>query len=184
MDKRWRLGSSKDASFDPAFVGRVDYTGINGLMVGASVYYGGGSNTKDDTDISGLTTTMFDIHAIYDNGPFSAYGLYTQSNLDGAEKLSDTAAEKASGYYANASYDISSLVGLDYTLPVFAQYENYNPVEKTVDGLNEDEFQTEIVTIGLNFFPADQVVLKADYAMKEVNNEDTNTFSFGLGFIF
>ena len=179
-----RLGSSKDASFDPAFVGRVDYTGINGLMVGASVYYGGGSNTKDDTDISGLTTTMFDIHAIYDNGPFSAYGLYTQSNLDGAEKLSDTAVEKASGYYANASYDISSLVGLDYTLPVFAQYENYNPVEKTVDGLNEDEFQTEIVTIGLNFFPADQVVLKADYAMKEVNNEDTNTFSVGLGFIF
>ena len=179
-----RLGSSKDASFDPAFVGRVDYTGINGLMVGASVYYGGGSNTKDDTDISGLTTTMFDIHAIYDNGPFSAYGLYTQTNLDGAEKLSDTAVEKASGYYANVSYDISSLVGLNYTLPVFAQYQNYNPVEKTVDGLNEDEFQTEIVTIGLNFFPADQVVLKADYAMKEVNNEDTNTFSVGLGFIF
>jgi len=50
--------------------------------------------------------------------------------------------------------------------------------------LNEDEFQTEIVTIGLNFFPADQVVLKADYAMKEVNNVDNNTFSFGLGFIF
>ena len=179
-----RLGSSKDASFDPAFVGRVDYTGINGLMVGASVYYGGGSNTKDDTDISGLTTTMFDIHAIYDNGPFSAYGLYTQTNLDGAEKLSDTAVEKASGYYANVSYDISSLVGLNYTLPVFGQYQNYNPVEKTVDGLNEDEFQTEIVTIGLNFFPADQVVLKADYAMKEVNNVDNNTFSFGLGFIF
>ncbi len=185
-----RLGSSKDASFDPAFVGRVDYTGINGLMVGASVYYGGGSNIKDPKpedpiqDVSGLTTTMFDIHAIYDNGPFSAYGLYTQTNLDGAEKLSDTAVEKASGYYLNASYDVSSLVGLNYTLPVFAQYQNYNPAEKTVDGLNEDEFQTEVVTIGLNFFPADQVVLKADYAMKEVNNVDTNTFSFGLGFIF
>lgn len=180
-----RLGSDEKASFEPAFVGRVDYTGINGLMVGASVYYGDGSNTKDDPDsTSGLTTTMFDIHASYDNGPFSAYGLYTQTNLDGAEKLSDTAVEKASGYYANASYDVSSLVGLKYKLPVFAQYENYNPVEKTVDGLNEDEFQTEVVTIGLNFFPADQVVLKADYAMKEVNNVDTNTFSFGLGFIF
>ncbi len=180
-----RLGASKDASFEPAFVGRVDYTGINGLMLGASVYYGEGSNLKDDAnDVSGLTTTMFDIHATYDNGPFSAYGLYTQTNLDGAEKLSGTAVEKASGYYANASYDVSSLVGLEYKLPVFAQYQNYNPVEKTVDGLNEDTFQTEIVTIGLNFFPADQVVLKADYAMKEVNNVDTNTFSFGLGFIF
>jgi len=181
-----RLGSSANAPFDPAFVGRVDYTGINGLMVGASLYYGDGSNLKNDAinDVSGLDTTMFDIHATYDNGPFSAYGLYTQTTLDGAEKLGSSAVEKANGYYVNASYDLSSLVGLEYKLPVFAQYENYNPVEKTVDGLNEDTFQTDIVTIGLNFFPADQVVLKADYAMKEVNNVDTNTFSFGLGFIF
>lgn len=185
-----RLGSSKNASFEPAFVGRVDYTGINGLMVGASVYYGDGSNLKDPKpedaiqDVSGLNTTIYDIHATYDNGPFSAYGLYTQTKLDGAEKLGDTAAEKASGYYANASYDLSSLVGLEYKLPVFAQYENYNPVEKSVDGLNEDEFQTDIVTIGFNIFPADQVVLKADYAWKEVNHVDSNTFSFGLGFIF
>jgi hypothetical protein len=183
--RKGRLGANEKASFDPAFVGRVDYTGINGLMVGASVYYGGGSNVKNDADdISGLTTTMFDIHASYDNGPFSAYGLYTQTNLDGAEKLSGTAVEKASGYYANVSYDLSSMVGLDYKLPVFAQYQNYNPIEKTVDGLNEDEFQTEVVTIGLNFFPAEQVVLKADYEMREVNNKDSNKFSFGLGFIF
>ena len=180
-----RLGASKDAPFDPAFVGRVDYTGINGLMVGASVYYGDGSNVEDgETDVSGLDTTIFDIHASYDNGPFSMYGLYTQTNMDGAENLSGTAVEKASGYYVNASYDISSLVGLNYKLPVFAQYQDLNPVEKTVNGSDEDTFQTEIVTIGVNFFPADQVVLKADYAMKEVNNVDTNTFSFGLGFIF
>ena len=193
-----RLGASKDASFEPAFVGRVDYSGINGLMVGASVYYGDGSNTKNDPDsTSGLTTTIFDIHASYDNGPFSVYGLYTQTNLDGAEGLTKTvvnddtstttyagqAVEKASGYYANVSYDLSSMVGLEYKLPVFAQYQNYNPVEKTVDGLNEDEFQTEVVTIGLNFFPADQVVLKADYEMRDGYKEG-DKFSFGLGFIF
>jgi len=189
-DKGWirsaRQGSHANAPFDPAFVGRLDYTGINGLMVGASVYYGDGSNLKDDAinDVSGLTTTMFDIHATYDNGPFSAYGLYTQTKLDDAEKLSSNAAEKASGYYVNASYDLSSLVGLNYKLPVFVQYEDYNPVDKSVDGTNEDTFQTDIVTIGLNFFPADQVVLKADYAWKEVNHVDNNVFSFGLGFIF
>ena len=179
-----RLGASKDAPFDPAFVGRVDYTGINGLMVGASVYYGDGSNVEDgETDVSGLDTTIFDIHASYDNGPFSMYGLYTQTNMDGAENLSGTAVEKASGYYVNASYDISSLVGLNYKLPVFAQYQDFNPVEKTVGGLNEDAFQTEIATIGLNFFPADQVVLKADYEMRDGYKEG-DKFSFGLGFIF
>ena len=194
-----RLGSSKNASFDPAFVGRVDYTGINGLMVGASVYYGDGSNTKNDPDsTSGLTTTIFDIHARYENGPFQAYGLYTQTNLDGAENLTKTvlnddksttiyagqAVEKASGFYVNASYDIGELVGIDYKMPVFAQYENWNPVEKTVDGQNEDAFDTETVTIGFNFFPTAQTVIKVDYEMDDVNGQETNTASVGLGFIF
>ena len=185
-----RQGASAKASFDPAFVGRLDYTGINGLLIGASVYYGGTSNLKDPKltdpiqDISGLTTTMFDIHANYENGPFRAYGLYTQTNLDGAEKLSNTAVEKASGYYANLSYDVGSLAGTEYKVPVFVQYENFNPVDATVDGLNEDTYQTETVTVGLNFFTVDQVVLKADYAMKEVNNKDEDIFSVGLGFVF
>lgn len=181
-----RLGSSKNASFDPAFVGRVDYTGVNGLVVGASMYYGDGSNLKNDAvnDVDGLTTTMFDIHGRYENGPFAAYGLYTQTTLDGAEKLSSNAAEKASGYYGNISYDIGDLVGLEYKMPVFVQYENYNPVEKTVDGQNEDEFDTETVTIGFNFFPTDQTVIKVDYEMNDVNGQETNTASIGLGFIF
>jgi len=180
-----RQGSAKKASFTPAFVGRVDYTGTTGLLLGASVYYGDGSNLKDDPEeISGLTTTMFDIHGSYETGPFKAIALYTQTNLDGAEKLPNEAVEKASGYYVNTAYDLSGLVGIDYKLPVFAQYQNYNPVEQTVDGLNEDAYQTEIVTIGFNFFPADQAVVKVDYAMKEVNNVDENIFSLGIGFIF
>ena len=180
-----RQGSSKNAPFEPAFVGRLDYTGMNGLLLGASMYYGDGSNVKDNgDDVSGLKTTVFDIHASYDNGPFSAYGLYTQTNLDGAEKLSSEAVEKASGYYANVAYDVSSLVGINYKLPVFAQYQNYNPVEKTVDGLNENKYETEVITIGMNFFPVDQAVIKVDYAMKEINNVDDNIFSLGIGFIF
>ena len=188
-DNNWirkaRLGSGEKASYSPAFVGRLDYTGVNGLLVGASMYYGDGSNLKDDpADISGTTMTMFDVHAKYDNGPFSAYGLYTQSSFDGAEKISANAAQKASGYYLNASYDVGDAFGIGYKLPLFAQYENYNPLESTVDGVNEDIFDTQTVTIGLNFFPVDQAVIKMDYAMKTVNNVDTNTFSVGFGFIF
>ncbi len=180
-----RQGAAKKASFTPAFVGRVDYTGTTGLLLGASLYYGDGSNLKnDDSEINGLMTTMFDIHVSYETGPFSANALYTQTNLNGAEKISPDAVEKASGYYVNAAYDIGGVVGIDYKLPVFAQYENYNPVESTVNGLNEEEYKTEKITIGFNFFPADQAVIKVDYAMKEVNNVDDNIFSLGLGFIF
>lgn len=189
--RKGRLGASKNAQFDPAFVGRVDYTGLNGLMVGASVYYGGGSNLKDPSildpiqNVSGLNTTIFDIHAMYDNGPFSAYGLYTQTTLSGASKLGAKAAKKASGYYGNVSYDLGDVVGIDYKLPLFAQYENLNPVDKTVSGLGDKRFQTDIVTIGMNFFPVDQAVIKADYAMKKVHNHSQeDIFSFGIGFVF
>ena len=181
-----------EAAYKPAFVGRLDYTGVNGLLLGASVYYGGGSNLKDGFDnhgdpqrnISGTHATMFDIHASYETGPFKAYGLYTQTHLDGAEKISNSAVEKASGFYVNASYDVGSLAGIDYKIPLFVQYEDFNPVQSTVDGLNEDRYKTKTTTIGLNFFPVDQAVLKMDYAMKEVNHVDENIFSLGLGFVF
>ncbi|MDQ7084039.1 MAG: hypothetical protein Q9M36_03515 [Sulfurovum sp.] len=182
-----RQGASKESPFDPAFVGRVDYTGVNGLVVGASFYFAEGSNLKDDAenDVSGLSTTMFDIHARYESGAFSAYGLYTKTILDGAENISNTAVEEASGYYANVAYDLSEIVGIEYKFPIFAQYQSYNPVESTVDGLNQEKYQTDIVTMGLNFFPTDQTVLKMDYTIKEVNGIDSeDIFSIGFGFIF
>jgi len=184
-----RIGSEKNGSFTPAAVGRVDYTGINGLTAGISAYYGDGSNTRDDSlDISGVTTTMFDIHARYENGPFSAYGLYTQTSVDGAENIGENIADEASGYYGNISYDIGGLVGIDYKMPVFAQYENWNSVEgianQTDLTLNTSDFEVETTTIGLNFFPTEQVVLKLDYEMNEVGGHDVDTISFGLGFIF
>jgi hypothetical protein len=44
-----------------------------------------------------------------------------------------------------------------------------------------------VTTVGLNFFPHEQVVLKLDYAMKayeKSTTEDFNTLSFSMGFIF
>lgn len=179
-----RIGSAKDGSFTPAFVGRVDYIGTPGLMLGASLYYGDGSNKKDGTGIDGLTTTIFDLHAAYESGSFSATALYTQTNLDGAQKLGTGAVEKASGYYVNTSYDISSLIGIDMKIPIFAQYQDFNPVESTVDGLNEEKYQTKIATIGFNVFPSSQTVLKFDYAMEDVGGVEQNTLSVGMGFLF
>ena len=190
-----RVGSSKNGSFTPAFVGRVDYTGVNGLVVGASAYYGNGSNLKNPVagdpiqKVSGLTTSMFDLHARYENGPLKAYGLYTQTSLGGAEKIGANAAKKASGYYGNVEYDIGSVVGIDYKLPIFVQYEDWNPVEETVSGSNESIYARETTTIGLNFWPTDQVVMKLDYEMDTQGagtslEQNINSIQLGFGFIF
>lgn len=179
-----RLGAANKASFSPAFVGRLDYTGTPGLLLGGSIYHGDGSNLKNDpSETNGLTMNIFDIHASYENGPFELNALYTQANLDGAENLSTSGAKQASGYYVNASYDISKWIGINYKLPIFAQYQDYNPTEKTVSG-DSNTNETKITTIGFNFFPADQAVIKLDYEIREVNNVDSKTLSLGIGFIF
>jgi hypothetical protein len=128
---------------------------------------------------------MFDLHLNYENGPFRVYGLFTQTMLDGAEKIpGNSAVEKASGYYANLSYDMDALMNIGYKMPFFVQYEDFNPVASTVDGRNEERYETKTTTVGMNFFPVDQAVLKVDYAMKEVGGEKQNIFSMGLGFVF
>jgi len=94
------------------------------------------------------------------------------------------AVKKANGYYANLSYDMDALVHLGYKMPLFVQYEDFNPVASTVDGRNEERYDTKTTTVGMNLFPVDQAVLKMDYAMKEVGGKEQNIFSLGLGFVF
>jgi len=84
-----------------------------------------------------------------------------------------------------AEYDVMSHINGTYRLPVFVQYENYNPVQETVSGVGELE-DIENLTIGLNFYPHEQVVLKADYQIKDRNDgsDEEETLSVGIGFIF
>ena len=67
-------------------------------------------------------------------------------------------------------------------LPVFVQFESINPEDKRADGTSGDS--TDTTTIGVNYFPHEQVVLKLDYAMASVGSVDTDTTTVSMGFIF
>jgi len=67
-------------------------------------------------------------------------------------------------------------------LPVFVQYESYNPEEARADGTSGNSIDT--TTVGINYFPHEQVVLKLDYAMASQGSVDTDTTSISMGFIF
>jgi hypothetical protein len=179
-----RMGGHKATMNRVAGVARLDYTGVNGLLVGASAYYGDAAQG----DPSGSTAFIYDVHATYENSGFKFRGLYTATSVDDAQTWNEAAAAtEASGYYVNTEYDILAAVGGSETrLPLFVQYENYNTTESIVTGTAPNN-ETAVTTVGVNYFPHDQVVLKLDYAMKDYDDTaqtDVDTVSFGLGFVF
>ena len=152
-------------------VARVDYTGINGLFVGASTYV--------DSNL-----VMGDVHFDYNLDAFRTYGVYTQTNR--SETISGE-PERAKGGFINLSYDLSTLTKYQDKTPIFVQYETVSAQDKVTDGTSVDS--TDTITLGINYFPHEQVVLKADYAMqkdnsKASNEDETNIFSLSMGFIF
>ncbi len=193
-----RLGSSNNSAMNNvAFVGRLDYTGVAGLLAGASLYYGSATQGT----VSGPTAMIYDAHIAYENSGFKAKAVYSATHIDDADKLAaegantgGQATEDANGYYVNVEYDILASMNSEYKLPVFAQYDYINPNDKVVDGTNTSiagdvDAESSTTTVGVNFFPHPQVVLKADYAMINYENaattkKDQDIFSLSLGFIF
>ncbi len=154
-----------------AGVARVKYTGVNGLLLGISSYV--------DSNL-----VMADIHFTYNVDAFKTYGVYTQTYRN--EKVTGE-PEKAQGGFLNLSYDVLALTKSQYQMPIFVQYESISPQDKITGGAGIGSIDS--ITIGVNYFPHEQVVLKADLAMhkdnsKASNIDETNIFSFSMGFVF
>ncbi|MBU1643086.1 hypothetical protein KKE54_06965 [bacterium] len=205
-------GSTGKTAFNKAaFVGRLDYRGINGLLLGASLYYGDATQGS----VTGASALIYDLHATYEIDGFKAKALYAAANIDGADKIAakqndalnpnGLSMSDSDGYYLNVQYDVLAMAETSYKLPVFIQYDVVDPTKNVVDAngnavANYDYLDSNGVlqtastdtketttTVGLNFFPQEQVVLKMDYAMTKMDAadaEDYNIFSLGLGFIF
>ena len=67
-------------------------------------------------------------------------------------------------------------------MPLFVQYETFNAQAKVPNGTSNDD--TRNTSIGINFFPLEQVVLKADYVMSKTGDINSNISSISMGFIF
>ena len=161
-----RGGSYKNNDPKLAVVARVDYTGINGLMTGISLY--------NDSQIR-----MTDIHLDYKNSGARVYGVYTQTTRTDATGVQ---VESANGGYINGSFDLLTLTSSDKQLPVFVQYETRNAQAELADGTKGDA--TKNITLGLNYFPHPQVVLKTDYLLAKKDGKTDKTASISMGFIF
>ncbi len=188
-----RAGSTGKSAFEEAaFVGRLDYRGLNGLLLGASLYYGSATQGS----VPGADALIYDLHATYELSGFKAKALYGATSISGAENIAaeptygPTSIEASNGYYLNLEYDVLAMLSTTDRLPLFVQYDYINPAATVVDAtaatVDKDIGESATTTVGVNYFPHEQVVLKADYAMTDdlTGGTDYNTFSLGMGFIF
>lgn len=169
----------------------LNYDGIRGLNIGASVFTGeAGQNQPNFTASPHFTLT--EAHARYVRGPLQLQALYAQGHI------SDTAAVNLAnvgqptpipsnfhGWYLQSAYRVWKHRDLEF-VPFF-RYERFNTADNYAAlpaGLGLPGQGTETVrTYGASFFLNPNVVFKADYQQFGIDKA-SNRFNLGVGLQF
>ncbi len=167
-----------------AFVARADYKTNVGFNVGASVFTGDADQGTDA--LSGVNTTISEVHAGYTLKGLKLRGLYAQSKVDNTSKVavstSADASGKGSGYYLEGAYDVTN------KWTPFVRYEQYNRFDEkftaTTGASTTADKDTKNRLVGVNFFPTKNVVVKADYNFRENQGVKDDRLEMALGYVF
>jgi hypothetical protein len=174
----------------------------NESTLGASFYYG--EQGQGDPGIGNAAVFMSAVHGELNLGRIGLQAMWTQGSLGSTEKIASVTGEvlgkKVQGGFACLSFDLlpkqgplSQMFGTSFKppsawrgLPLFLSYEFQDLNLQVPDGYAKNAaLQNSAWTIGLNYKPHPQVVLKADYAFTHSGTGDSGkVFEAGLGFVF
>ena len=185
----------------PAYVARLDYTGVPGLRLGGSIYYCPNTGANSDKlitydEIGRIPVTIYSLDAQYINKYVTARANYLSGNIAHADqlgakngKLSNKSgysrttpiAKRAVSYNAEVGLNLKSIVGGGKNFPViypFAQYEYYNSQEKG-EGMDVMDARCQVSkwNFGLNWRALPNLVVKADYTTRQIGTAKV----FGTG---
>ncbi len=177
--------------------GRADFTGMPGLIVGASVFTGDagqGQFTPTDQKISALTT-VFDAHADFRWRGLWLRGLYAHTTVDQAELVNqlnnfqgdESVGSTQEGWYVQGGFDVLSICSTSrMNLIPFVRYEEYDTQAKVPIGYARNpENDVHELTVGAAFQPIPQLILKADWQQRHnAANTGVNVWNASLGYVF
>ena len=175
---RVRSGRQKvsHASADElAYTLRVKYTGIAGLELSGTYQH-----QEDASQLGGDGLdegNLLSVHGIWQHGPFNLRALWAQWQFDGTAAAL-AGVEKQTGWYIEPSVRFS--LG-DNEWGLYTRYEDLDGA-RTRDRFEQWE-------LGVNYWPTENVVLKADYRNREHADaidvgRDFTAFDLGLGYHF
>ena len=181
----------KDNFTSPAYTVRLDYEGVKGLRVGASVYFCNDAAANADktykyATVGRVPVTIVTADAQYSNRYVTARANFLWGEVGNSKKLSGVSLSNLSNYHhgamrrtaknalaygVEAGLNLRSIIG-DRRVPVFypfARYEYYNPQERGEDDQAvEARCQVSKWVAGLNWFALPNLVVKLDYSTRKI----------------
>ena len=186
---------------NPAYTGRIRYTGVPGLELGLSMQYQSdmtqsesirGNIGRDGVlDVFGnpvgdLSGILSEAHMVYRSGPWGLRALYAQWDIDSAiesvanNDLSNNGLgrDQQFGYYIEPSYQINEKLG------AFLRLERTD--ERAGSNLAAaNDSTTDRMLLGLNYWLTNNTVLKLDYQFENDDKDrDLDGFNAGIGWQF
>ena len=184
-----QLADAEDLSLHAA----LNYTGINGLLVGGSVFTG--DTGQSEPGIGNARLTLWDVHTRYQTGNWDLRALYARGNLGDAASINDYAVNKGKpnnnapsafyGWFVEAANHVWKSGEMDFA--PFIRYEKYDSqASLPFNSVRVDSSKNNVWTVGANFWATPQVVLKADYQVYDEKDEDRGDkrFNLGMGYMF
>lgn len=183
---------------DFAGVGRVDYTGVLGLVVGGSGYLGrsgqGAPLPSNPTATLGAGTFIGEAHAEYKANGFDVRALGALASLSDVAQINEVSSltgsasvgERLVGWYLQAGYDVLHGRQTAQQLIPYIRYEQLNTQNRVPAAFASDPANDQrIVSLGLSWKPIPNIVVKGDY---QIHRNDANTgvdqVNVNLGYLF
>jgi hypothetical protein len=169
-----------------ALVFRYDYQVSNNLTLGTSGLIGGASGDTEDLDQRMLT-----LQGEYVKKAHKIRFLMVENRFSNADEWNDQTDDANNrvnnaqqGGYLEYNYSISQKSG--GRIVPFIRHEMINLQADRADGNADDEkLERTHTTVGVSYFPHEQVVLKADYTMNTNEAElGRDVFALGMGYNF
>jgi hypothetical protein len=156
---------------------RVDYVNIPGLRLGASI----AANNAVVDDSTNNMVNVWEVHARYQLG-----GIITAFEYgDISYQTGDL--KRSQGYYLDLGYNIGHPLNWGVKIIPWVRWTDYNTAAETsAAGDSEKIYHFQKWLFGLAIFPIENVVLKADYGIKErqLDGQETELFNLGFGYNF
>ena len=185
-----RQDGSKAKAEDLAIVARADWTDTPGLLAGGSVYYG--DSGQDQAGLGGTGTSIYEVHAEWKARGLWLRGLFAHAEVDDVTQLNNalgfvgnkSVGEELEGWYVEAGYDIWALIDPEAPAAVrpYVRYERVDTqVEVPTGFASSPANDFDVVTVGINVQPIDQLAFKLEYQDFETAADGVN-LSVGYAF--